>query len=1043
MILTKANISSLDLVGLIDENIRNGKSDQQLVIVPTNRKLRSLKKDIINNSPNQTSSVINIETLSTLFTKMLEQLEQFIPLSEAAASVFIKQSAESIKLNYFTNYRGIIPNGTLDRIKNVISEYKKHGITPNVLRKEAEKLEKFEKLKAIDIADIYEIYNEQTESISGLEIGDVYEKLSVYSQDRLKEVFSYHFPNVKLVALLGFDQFTVPEINLIDKLCGFVQSKLYVDFDYYRYNPLIFSHLEETYRIFESKGYQRIEDKSLYEFSEFKQQIREKLFLNTNEQKIYKFSEKITSIHGRNTEEEIELIAKQIKNLITDQKVDPHKICLALNLISDFSPLIRDVFERFGLPFNLTDRTSLDQSPPVIAIINFLEIAENDFYYKHIFRAFSGRFLSEVNIETANLNYVASELKIVSGKYNWFNTIKNELENESDDDESINKERLERALENLEEIEKMLKPFTAKLTPGEFFNELLKFITDSKISISVLEGYSDYCEEDIAALTTFIETMDEIFQLIEKQTEQPQKYSLSFYLDQIKTASGWARFNIKGRSDNGILVTSVDEIRGINFDYLFIAGMNDGIFPTRYTPEIFFSGSFSKKEITHQTEERYHFYQALSTWRKHLYLSYSSVGDERELIQSSFLKDFLQLFQHNKITYEDFIQTAYSVEDLQINIGKRLFSGYQIVESIPKEISIANIAEKVNVNLQRKENPHEIMPYNGFVNLNRDKKIDDSLSKFANREFSISQLETYAKCPFKYFMQYVLKVSEIGGPTEEVEPIEIGSVLHKILYEFYTTLRKQKLVLTNCSDEEFEKAEELIFSIAERNLDSPLFSSEISFYERERILGIDNDKNESILHQFLVKEREQPKNLIPSHFEVAFGSIQSRIKDEILSLPEPIVGNNVQFRGKIDRIDINSEEKSFDIVDYKLNLSRKPTRADLEDGISLQLPLYLFAAKKLFEEKGIKLSPSEVYLYSLKFNQKEFGKQKISLIDRKVEDKEGEFETLFDETLEKIEIYVRNIVNGEFPLTSLEDREKKVCKYCDFNKICRIEETDL
>lgn len=1043
MILTKEQISSIDLVGLIDTNIRNGNSGEQLIIVPTNRKLRALKKEIINNSPDQTSSVINIETLSTLFSKMLEQLEQFIPLSEAAASVFIKQSAESIKLNYFTNYKGSIPNGTLDRIKNVISEYKKHGISPDVLRKEAENLEKFEKLKALDIAEIYETYQHKTDSINGLEIGDIYQKLLIFQKEKLNEVFVNLFPKVQQIVLLGFDQFTTPEISLIDQLCDFVRSKLYIDFDYFTYNPLIFSHLEDTYKIFESKGYKRIEDNSLYEFPDFQRTVREKLFLKTDVQKDDKFKKQLTSIHGRNTEEEIELIAKQIKNLIIDQKVEPHKICVAFNLISDFSPLVRDVFERYGLPFNLTDRTLLDQAPPVIAIINFLEIAENDYYYKNIFRAFSGRFLSDIKIETANLNFIASELKIVSGKHNWFNTIRSEIENESDNDESVNKEKLKKALNDLEKIEKLLQPFNTKLTPTEFFNRLLKFITDSKISIAVLEGHSNYREEDIAALTTFIETVDEIFQLIEKQDNETEEYSLSFYLDQIKTACSWARFNVKARSDNGVLVTSVDEIRGLTFDYLFIAGMNEGIFPTRYTPEIFFSGSFAKKEITHQTEERYHFYQTLSTWRKHLYITYSTVVDERELVQSSFLKDFSQLFEHLDITYTDFVGTAYSVEDLQINIGSRIYSDNEISELIADEINFAGISEKINISKQRRINPHVASTHNGFVNLNDDEIISNALSTFSEKEFSISLLETYAKCPFKYFVQYVLKLSEIGEPTEEVEPIEIGSILHKILYEFYIGLRKQQIVLANCSDEDFNIAEELIFQIAEKSLESPLFISEISFYERERILGIDGDRKKSILYQFLVHEKNEPEILVPSYFEVAFGNIQSRIKDESLSSPEPVIGHDVKFRGKIDRIDINVGENSFNLLDYKLSLSRKPTQAELNEGISLQLPLYLFAAKKLFEKKEIELSPAEVYLYSLKFNEREFGKQKINLIDKKAENKEEEFSRLFEETLTKIEEYVENIVKGEFPLTSLDDREKKVCKYCDFNKICRVEETDL
>ena len=50
----------------------------------------------------------------------------------------------------------------------------------------------------------------------------------------------------------------------------------------------------------------------------------------------------------------------------------------------------------------------------------------------------------------------------------------------------------------------------------------------------------------------------------------------------------------------------MNEIRGLNFDYLFISGLCDGDFPTRYSPEIFFSGAYVKSEIYHQTEERYH-----------------------------------------------------------------------------------------------------------------------------------------------------------------------------------------------------------------------------------------------------------------------------------------------------------------------------------------------------------------------------------------------------------------------------------------------------
>jgi len=1041
MILTKENISSIELLGLIDKKIKSTQTNELLIIVPTNRKLRAVKKEIIDISPGQTVAKINIETLGTLSQKLLETIEFYIQLSESASSVLIKNAAERVKLKYFVNYRGSIPNGTLDRIKNVISEYKRHGITPEKLISETEKLEASEKIKAEDIAEIYFNYKKLTAKINALEIGDVYEKLL---ENDFSNSFYQNYVEVKNIVLLGFDQFSIPEIKIINKLSEIVENKLYIDFDYYKSNSLLFSHLEETYTLLEQYGFIKINDNSVYEFNEFIKIVRERLFLNIQKKSVSKFKNDISIIKGRYTEEEIELIAKKIKTLLIKNRVKPHKICVVFNLISDFSPLVRDVFERFGIPYNLTDRTSLDQSSSIIAIINLLEIAENDYYYKNIFRALSGRFLSSLNVDAVNLNLVASKLKIVSGYQKWVRSIESEIENNTDDDEKINEEKLRQALNDLLKIEEVLKPFKQKLTPSEFYKILLKFITKSNLSLSVLEGHPDYREEDIASLTTFTETIEEILILIEKENNKEKKYSLSFYLDQIKTACSWARFNIKGRSDYGVLITSIDEIRGLSFDYLFLAGMNDGIFPTRYKPEIFFSGSFMKKESIHQTEERYHFYQALSAWRKQLYLSYSAINDDRELVESNFLKDFSNLFETSEITSNSFEKIAFSEEEIQMILGRQIALDLES-DVIFKSRNIDNrsLKRKIEVSKQRINSPHEEFPFNGFVGLNGKEEIKNSLKKFADREYSITQLETYSRCPFKYFMQYVLGVSEISEPTEEVEPVEIGSIMHKILFEFYTELRTRKIILHNCSETDFKKAEKIIFDIAEQNINSPIFYSELSFYEKEKITGINGNRKESILYKFLLKERESNNSSEPTYFEIAFGNIKSKIKDETLSSEEPVLGNSIKFRGKVDRIDVDTENETFDIVDYKLSLRSKPTQNDIQDGISLQLPLYLFAAKKLFEKNEITLTPSEVYLYSLKYNEKEFGKNRIALIDRKSENKKEEIGKLFEKTLNKIEQFIERIIKGEFPLTSLKDREKKICGYCDYRKICRIDETDL
>ena len=72
---------------------------------------------------------------------------------------------------------------------------------------------------------------------------------------------------------------------------------------------------------------------------------------------------------------------------------------------------------------------------------------------------------------------------------------------------------------------------------------------------------------------------------------------------------------------------------------------------------------------------------------------------------------------------------------------------------------------------------------------------------------------------------------------------------------------------------------------------------------------------------------------------------------------EGVTAGKVKLKGKIDRIDINEEEKTLKVIDYKLG-GTKPTAEDLSTGISLQLPLYLFAAKELIKKRIGKRIPA-------------------------------------------------------------------------------------
>lgn len=1049
MILTKCEIKEIDLDALVDSKIISSALDELLIIVPTNRKVRYLKRELISASPRKAANSINIDTIGTFSLKLLYGVTgQNTIISDEATIVLLKQCLSETQLNYFSNYKREIPFGTLERVKNVISEYKKHGISPEKLLKEAAKLSGAEKLKAEDISKIYKKYSEKFSLLRVNEIGDVYKSVNDLDEKTFQDNFRKIFKEVKTIIINGFDEFTLPEIEIINSSAEIENINLYLNFDYYDYNPAIFSHLDKCYEKLAERGFKGIKDKSIVDNKPFIENIKENLFIKPEKNKRHNYRSLVTQISALNREKEVALIAKEIKVIVKEGKVEPNRICVAFNLIKPYSQIIRDQFDIHRLPYNLTDRLSVSTSSPVIAIINFLEIITNDFYYKNIFRSLGNGFISLEGIDLDNLLKASVELKIISGLKTWTNRLIAAIAEKKLSDESYNESmrynvNYEKALDDITRIYDRLRHFDVQMTPAIFYNNLLDLISDLNIHFRILNSVDDSAPKDIKALTTFLNRLKELIQLFELEYGAKIKHPLNFYLNQLITLASFSRYNIKEVHGYGVQVTTLNEIRGLNFDYLFIGGLTDGDFPTRFSPEIFFSGSFSRLELQHQVEERYLFYQALCSWRKALYFTHPLTDERKEFVESSFLQEFKKHFEitiKNSLDYENIISSKI---ELQEYIGKNI----DIVDDeliVPQDFSqdIKKIKDRVDINRLRLKDSMIESVYNGILSDNLNDELKVKLDALRDKQFSVTQLESYAKCPYQYFAERVLHLNTIEEPTEELEAFELGSLLHSILFEFYSQLKRTGIILQGANDKDFIKAEKLLFRIAEKKIENLRLNPSLSFFEIEKILGVNGNKKNSLLYLFLIRERESKDGFIPEFIEMEFGRLDEKPAGDSLSMQEFKVGE-VSVRGKIDRIDINKNEGMLKVMDYKLS-GRKPTKEEILSGLSLQLPLYLYAAKELIQiqlKKDFKPYGSEIY--SLKYSEKDFGPKLIRIDNSHSKEKEVLIplaEEMIKICLDSINLFVNNIAAGKFNLSRLEDRENKVCRFCNFRSICRIQE---
>lgn len=1049
MILTKCGDKSVDFESLIEEKRLGEKYDELLLIVPTNRKIRSLKKKLISESVGKSAGSLNLDTVGTLSSKLIfsSSFSNKI-ISDAVAKVLLKQSFADTELKYFSQYKSEIPDGTIDRIRNVISDYKKHGITYELLLKESEKLETSEKLKAEDIAGVYKAYNKRCSDLGVKETGDIYHDLNLLTPSEFENRFRQLYPKVNLILIDGFDEFTSPETTIINSLANINGSRLFLRFDYYQSNEAIFSHLNKSYDKFLEKGFEKREDASYSPKEEFRETIRAKLFRTNVKDKISKFENSISVIKAGNRQKEVELISKEIKALITEKNVEPHRICVVFNLIQQYSPLVRDVFKLNNIPFNLTDRFSLAAFNPVIELLSFLEILENDFYYKDIFRVLGGTLFDKIEIDSSNLLQTAVKLKLVAGYDTWMNKI-------ADVQETIDHDKtgsggvyrnlnLKKAAADLKKIKKKLEPFDKELTPADFLKNLQHLIYERKLPIKLINAEEERKEENIKSVEVFLDTVKELIELFVLEYGTDKKFPLGFYMNNLRTAVKSARFNIKEISNYGALITNLNEIRGLNFDYLFIAGLTDGDLPTRYSPEIFFSGEFVKSDMRHLTEERYHFYQSLCSWEKGLYLSYSEKENKKELSRSNFLTEFLQLFSVKIKTEDNYKNILYNNEDLLKTAGF-IASGANYTIAPAVEINGNEIKNDIDFFDKKTTGTEAEFEGNGYI---YNKLSGEDRTELENRKhdvYSITQLETYAKCPFKFFIERVLNLNEIEEPKEDIEAFEMGSLIHDILYEFYKAAAEKKMGIIGRSEADALKALELLFEIAEQKISGSGFHSPFSFYEKERILGLNGNRQESILYKFYLEERERNPEFEPSHFEIAFG----RATEDNAAIRNFTI-DGINIRGKIDRIDVDPDNLKYKVADYKLN-GKKPNESELLRGISLQLPLYMQAARELLEEKtGNEFEPAAAEIYSLKPG-KDFGSKPVrparaqSYDDVNDEKKQKLIDynnMLIENCKEKISVFVDSISHGVFNVTGHQDREELVCKYCNHLSLCRVDETE-
>lgn len=204
---------------------------------------------------------------------------------------------------------------------------------------------------------------------------------------------------------------------------------------------------------------------------------------------------------------------------------------------------------------------------------------------------------------------------------------------------------------------------------------------------------------------------------------------------------------------------------------------------------------------------------------------------------------------------------------------------------------------------------------------------------------SASRLESYGRCPYQFFSRYLLELNK--REILRLEPLDLGSLYHRVLERLFYDLRKDKRDLAGASDEILRSRTTALFD--DEIQSNPAIANLIrhSRQDRWRISSGGEILCAAVLNMARICRAGVFR---PIAAEAGFGPGDKQVRIELTSDD----GTPILLCGSIDRIDaarIGGKNVAV-VFDYKIR-ERSINWSHLSGKIDLQLPVYLIAASRM------------------------------------------------------------------------------------------------
>lgn len=991
--------------------LKENKGDKFYYILPNSLLLKKYRREFIEDI--NSLFELNLYTFDDVVNKIIEgDFRKTVndPMKRLIIRKVLKKLAKRNQLEYYSDL--IEMEGFIESCIEIIREIKRSLISPEVYFKRCPQEKMY-----LEVGKIYQEYE--------LELG--FNMLTDRENDylsciKLMETSDFYMNNLDFVIIDEFYDFRPVEMEIIRAL-SMMDLDIYINMPFgLESNNKI---LKNTLEVLKDMGFEIVivekKDKNIFE------SLGERLFSSSEEK--FNYIEEIQIIKSPSRYLELKKIFREIKRYLI-QGISLQDMGLVVLSNSYLNSLSRVSLEE-DIPLTSGNSTQLIMIPMIREFLNLINTRISPTRLNILNRVKSTYFpicneenKNEIEYGLRHLNFKDLDqiIEVINGNQSI----------------GISQDLLSNLINLIDTLKEEHISIPSEGNLRDYNRYFLKLINDYHIDRWIVESFQgdEYIfNRDLSSLeklNTLLHKMDEIGLIQEKISIEDYFLVLEDYLSSENIIE--SDFNL-----NGLQVLSPINTRGLSFKKLFIVGLSQEEYPNLNNNSFFLKddnyndlkkiGIDFKDYYERFSNEALKFKTIIASCRESLFMSFNENSlEEGKNIPSMFIDEVLSRIKGDEIKEKvktsnldvDFIinsdiKDSSCEKDLINSLLYKYFKG-ELDEKYLKiyEGKYPGKLKKINsiaeVALMR-----SLSEYNSYRGKLGDNIVKDIIKgDLKNKVYSISYLEGYVKCPYYFLLNKFFNIEEMSRETESYSPLDIGSVYHQVLYHYY---RKYKDSMENIDDfnvyETLDYLQSLVYKYAQNQ-----------GYRKE------DDKDLLIIENINIKlknlviwdiGRLKENQIIPWGLEVEFG------KNEDFEIEYN--GKKIKIRGIIDRIDKLPGGK-FMVLDYKSSSYGKQDISRIEDGLSLQLPVYIMSQDlDIVAASYITISDGEFFVSMGILGEADFiNKRQKGAVDRL------KWDEVLTNTKSQIIQIIESILDGDFSVNP-----KDCSQYCPYKDICRYE----